>query len=169
AKEKDATMIAFRDHEIDVLVSTSVVEVGVDVPNATVILIEGAERFGLSQLHQFRGRVRRSSEQAYCFLLTDSPTPENQERLEIMETTDNGFDLAEHDLRLRGPGEYFGTRQSGVPDLRVATLANVKMIEAARGEATSLLDHDPGLTRPEHRMIAERVKELWDRVTSEVS
>ncbi len=169
AKDKDATMIAFRDHEIDVLVSTAVVEVGVDVPNATVILIEGAERFGLSQLHQFRGRVRRSSEQAFCFLLTDSPTPENQERLRIMESTDNGFELAEADLAIRGPGEYFGTRQSGMPDLRVASLSNVQMIEAARKEAMLVLERDPELKAPEHRAIAVRVSELWDQVTSEVS
>lgn len=168
-KEKDSVMVAFRDHEIDILVSTAVVEVGVDVPNATVILIEGAERFGLSQLHQFRGRVRRSKEQAWCFLLTDNPSPESQERLAAMETMDNGFDLAQRDLELRGAGEYFGTRQSGVPDLRIATLSNVRMIEAARKEATKLLEDDPGLEEPQHRMIAERVRELWDSVTAEVS
>jgi len=169
ASEKEAVMRAFRDGEIDILVSTAVVEVGVDVPNATVILIEGAERFGLSQLHQFRGRVRRSEEQAYCFLLSDSPSPESEERLGIMETVDDGFELAEHDLRLRGPGEYFGTRQSGLPDLRVAKLTDVAMIEKARAEATAIVEEDPALARPEHARIGEQVSKLWGRLSSEVS
>jgi len=167
--EKDDVMRRFRDHEIDILVSTAVVEVGVDVPNATVILIEGADRFGLSQLHQFRGRVRRSEEQGYCFLLSENPSPESEERLAIMETTDDGFDLAEKDLRIRGPGEYFGTRQSGMPDLRVAQLTDVELIQATREEATRLLREDPGLDAPENAAIGERVRELWSRVTSEVS
>jgi ATP-dependent DNA helicase RecG len=167
--EKDATMRAFRDHELDILVSTSVVEVGVDVPNATVILIEGADRFGLSQLHQFRGRVRRSEEQGYCFLLSDTQVPEAMERLAIMETTDSGFDLAEHDLRLRGPGDYFGTRQSGLPDLKVAKLTEVELIEEARREATRLLDEDPELEDPAHVQLRENVHRLWDRVTGDVS
>jgi ATP-dependent DNA helicase RecG len=167
--EKDAVMRSFRDQDIDILVSTAVVEVGVDVPNATVILIEGAERFGLSQLHQFRGRVRRSSEQAYCFLLSDNPSPESEERLSIMETVDDGFQLAEHDLRLRGPGEYFGTRQSGMPDLRVAKLTDVEMIMRARNEAIRLLDADPGLAADEHRAIRDRVQSLWDRLNADVS
>jgi ATP-dependent DNA helicase RecG len=167
--DKEDVMRRFRDHEIDILVSTAVVEVGVDVPNATVILIEGADRFGLSQLHQFRGRVRRSEEQGYCFLLSDNPSPESEERLAIMETVDDGFELAEHDLRLRGPGEYFGTRQSGMPDLRVAELTDVELIQATREEATRLLEEDPELSTPEHAAIGERVRELWSRVTSEVS
>jgi ATP-dependent DNA helicase RecG len=169
SKEKDAVMRAFRDHELDILVSTSVVEVGVDVPNATVILIEGADRFGLSQLHQFRGRVRRSEEQGYCFLLSDNPSPESEDRLIAMETTDNGFDLAERDLELRGPGEYFGTRQSGLPDLKVAQLSDVETIMKARTEAQRLLEQDPDLRKPEHRAIAAQVSALWDRVTSEVT
>jgi len=169
ASEKEATMRSFRDHELDVLVSTSVVEVGVDVPNATVILIEGADRFGLSQLHQFRGRVRRSSEQAYCFLLSDTQSEEAMERLQIMETTDSGFELAEHDLRLRGPGEYFGKRQSGLPDLRVARLTDVELIEEARREAVRILDEDPELEDPSHAALRENVSRLWDRLTSDVS
>ena len=167
--EKEATMRAFRDHELDILVSTSVVEVGVDVPNATVILIEGADRFGLSQLHQFRGRVRRSKEQAYCFLVSETQSEEAMERLQIMETTDSGFDLAEHDLRLRGPGEYFGKRQSGMPDLRVALLTDVELIEEARSEATRILDEDPELEDPSHAALRENVSRLWDRLTSDVS
>ena len=169
ASEKELVMRAFRDGQVDILVSTAVVEVGVDVPNATVILIEGADRFGLSQLHQFRGRVRRSEDQAYCFLLSDSPSPESEERLAIMETVDNGFELAEHDLRLRGPGEYFGTRQSGLPDLRVAKLTDIEMIRATRDEATAILRRDPELAEPEHEKLGEGVRKLWDRLSSEVS
>jgi ATP-dependent DNA helicase RecG len=167
--EKDAVMRAFRDGGLDVLVSTAVVEVGIDVPNATVMLVEGADRFGLAQLHQFRGRVRRSSEQAYCLLLSENPSEEAQERLHIMETTHDGFELAEEDLRLRGPGEYFGTRQSGLPDLKVARLTDVALIEQARAEATRMLEDDPDLRRPEHRALAARVRELWGRITAEAS
>lgn len=167
--EKDAVMRAFRDGHLDVLVSTAVVEVGIDVPNATIMLVEGADRFGLAQLHQFRGRVRRSSEQAYCLLLSENPSEEAQERLRIMETTQDGFKLAEEDLRIRGPGEYFGTRQSGLPDLKVARLTDVVLIERARAEAIRLLEDDPELKRPEHRALAARVEELWGRITAEVS
>jgi ATP-dependent DNA helicase RecG len=120
-------------------------------------------------LHQFRGRVRRSGEQAYCFLLSDNPSPESEERLGILETVDNGFELAEHDLRLRGPGEYFGTRQSGLPDLRIAKLTDIEMIRTARNEATRILDEDPGLSRPAHARLGEAVRKLWERLSSEVS
>jgi ATP-dependent DNA helicase RecG len=167
--EKDEVMRAFRDGGLDVLVSTAVVEVGIDVPNATVMLVEGADRFGLAQLHQFRGRVRRSSEQAYCLLLSENPSEEAQERLRIMEAIHDGFELAEEDLRLRGPGEYFGTRQSGLPDLKVARLTDVALIEQARAEATRMLEADPELERPEHAALAARVRELWGRITAEAS
>jgi ATP-dependent DNA helicase RecG len=162
-------MRRFRDHELDILVSTAVVEVGVDVPNATVIMIEGAERFGLAQLHQFRGRVRRSSLQAHCLLLSDNPSEESAERLIIMETTSDGFALAEEDLRLRGPGEYFGTRQSGMPDLRFAKLTDATLIEETRGEATSILSEDPELSRPEHAGLKAGMERFWARVTAEAS
>jgi ATP-dependent DNA helicase RecG len=167
--EKDATMRAFRDGELDILVSTAVVEVGIDVPNATVILIEGADRFGLTQLHQFRGRVRRSEMQSTCLLLFDEPSEEGEERLRIMESTLDGFKLAEEDLRLRGPGEYFGTRQSGLPDLRVAKLTDVKLIELAKTEAGGILDVDPELESAEHEALRDQVKRLWDRLSAEVS
>jgi ATP-dependent DNA helicase RecG len=167
--EKDATMRAFRDHELDVLVSTAVVEVGIDVPNATLILIEGADRFGLTQLHQFRGRVRRGELQSYCLLLYDNPSEDGEKRLEIMESTTDGFKLAEFDLEMRGPGEYFGTRQSGLPDLRVAKLTDTKLIALAKEEAERILDEDPELERPEHSALGEQVRKLWDRLTSEVS
>ncbi|MCH8919526.1 MAG: ATP-dependent DNA helicase RecG [Chloroflexi bacterium] len=167
--EKDAVMREFRDGGLHMLVSTAVVEVGIDVRNATVMLVEGADRFGLAQLHQFRGRVRRSSEQAYCLLLSENPSEEAQERLHIMETTHDGFKLAEEDLRIRGPGEYFGTRQSGLPDLKVARLTDVAFIEQARAEAIRLLEADPEMEQPQHRALAARMEELWGRVTAEVS
>src|SRR5581483_5508822 len=160
SSEKDTTMRAFRDNELDVLVSTAVVEVGVDVPNATVILIEGADRFGLAQLHQFRGRVRRSQHQAYCLLLTENASEEVQERLRIMEQVDDGFQLAEEDLRLRGPGDYFGVRQSALPALKVASLTDVALIEETREAAIRLLEQDPDLKRPENRGLARRAARL---------
>jgi ATP-dependent DNA helicase RecG len=174
APEKDAVMRHFRDHGLDMLVSTAVVEVGVDVPNATVIVIEGADRFGLSQLHQFRGRVRRSREQAYCFLLASSDSEEAVRRLRYLETKRDGsqldgLQLAEVDLELRGPGEYFGTRQSGMPDLRVARLTDVELISIAREEASRLLDTDPDLARPEHAPLRASVQRVWGRLTAEVS
>jgi ATP-dependent DNA helicase RecG len=167
--EKDATMRAFSNGEMDVLVSTAVVEVGIDVPNATVMLIEAADRFGLTQLHQFRGRVRRSTEQSYCLLLSESASPEAEERLQIMVDVSDGFKLAEEDLRLRGAGDYFGTRQSGMPNLRIAKLTDVDLIEQARADATRLLDGDPELLRPEHAALRAQVEKLWDRVTAEAS
>jgi ATP-dependent DNA helicase RecG len=167
--EKDAAMRSFRDGELDILVSTAVVEVGIDVPNATVMLVEGADRFGLSQLHQFRGRVRRSSEQAYCLLLADNPSEEGQERLRIMETTSDGFKLAEEDLRIRGPGEYFGTRQSGMPDLKLAKLTDVALIEKTREAAGEVLDDDPDLGSRENAGLRKGVERIWGRITAEVS
>src|SRR6185503_12410452 len=120
--DKDSIMRAFRDHEFDVLVTTAVVEVGVDVPTATVMLIEGAERFGLAQLHQFRGRIGRGSQPAVCILLSDQADPHANERLQMLARSNDGLQLAEYDLQQRGPGDYFGLRQSGLPELRVATL-----------------------------------------------
>jgi ATP-dependent DNA helicase RecG len=160
-EEKEAVMAAFKRGEFDILVSTSVVEVGIDVPNATVMLVEGANRFGLAQLHQFRGRVGRSKHQSYCLLLSDSSTPEAQERLRAIEATQDGFALAEKDLELRGPGEFFGTRQSGLPDLKLAGLGDVKILEQARAEAQALFREDPDLSKPEHRLLARQVAEFW--------
>jgi ATP-dependent DNA helicase RecG len=165
--EKDRVMRAFRDHDLDILVSTAVVEVGIDVPNATVMMVEGADRFGLAQLHQFRGRVGRGAEQSYCLLLSDDPSEEAQERLKLMEQTHDGFVLAEADLRLRGPGEFFGTRQSGMPDLKVARLSDVQLIEEAREEAGTLLDADPDLSDAEHALLAAEAARLWSRVVDE--
>ncbi len=137
--EKTDVMRQFKDREQDILVSTSVIEVGIDIPNTTIIVIEGAERFGLSQLHQFRGRVGRSDDQSYCFLFTTTPEQAGSERLKAMETNDSGFMLAEIDLRLRGPGEIFGTRQSGIPEFRYGSLLNVDLVLRARKAAEKML------------------------------
>jgi len=133
-----------------------------------VMMVEGADRFGLAQLHQFRGRVGRGAEQSYCLLLSDDPSEEAQERLKLMEQTHDGFVLAEADLRLRGPGEFFGTRQSGMPDLKVARLTDVQLIEEAREEAGALLDADPDLADAEHALLAAEAARLWSRVVDEV-
>jgi ATP-dependent DNA helicase RecG len=158
-KEKDEAMQAFARNEVQILVSTSVVEVGIDVPNATVMAIEGAERFGLAQLHQFRGRVGRGEHQSYCMLLSDSPAAEINPRLHAIEETQNGFRLAEIDLELRGPGELFGTRQSGLLELKVARLTDVELIEETRREAGQLLDRDPELVGAP--LLRERLSTFW--------
>ncbi|MBU1446365.1 DEAD/DEAH box helicase, partial [Patescibacteria group bacterium] len=145
AKDKEEVMKAFKDNETNVLVSTSVIEVGIDVPNATIMMIEGSERFGLSQLHQFRGRVGRGEHQSYCFLFTTSDSPETKTRLKAMVSYSSGFKLAEIDLELRGPGEIYGVRQSGIPDLKMASLTDSITIEKARNAAQRLIDADPYL------------------------
>jgi ATP-dependent DNA helicase RecG len=167
SSEKDEIMTRFRDGEIDILVSTSVIEVGIDVPNATVMLIEGADRFGLAQLHQFRGRVGRGAHKSYCLLISDTAAPDDPqtrttwERLKAIEDTQDGFVLAEKDLELRGPGDFFGVRQSGLPALRLASLSNVKILEEARQEAKILFDQDPMLSQAEHQMLAENLAKFW--------
>ena len=164
---RNEIMRAFKDKQYDVLIATTVIEVGVDVPNATVMAIENAERFGLSQLHQLRGRVGRGSEKSYCVLVTDTPPPEalqrsfNPEegvedespwiRLRVMENTGNGFEISEEDLKLRGPGDFLGTKQSGSPTFQLADLSrDMALLEAARAEAHALYDQDPRLEKPEH-------------------
>ena len=161
--EKDSVMRQFQRHELDVLVSTAVVEVGIDVPNATVMLIEGANRFGLAQLHQFRGRVGRGDAQSYCLLIADTPNEASNQRLDIMERTRDGFALAEEDLRLRGPGEFFGTRQSGLPDFKMARWGDAVVLEQARHAADRLLGEDPSLTAPEHRLLRQIVAQFWSQ------
>lgn len=158
--EKDMEMERFRQGKTDILVSTAVVEVGIDIPNATVMMIEGAERFGLSQLHQFRGRVGRGREKSYCLLLAENPSEEAEERLVLMTRTRDGFELAEADLRLRGPGEFFGTRQSGLPDLRMARLTDTKLLAMARDEAEQIMESDPFLEEPEHKALAIEMERL---------
>ncbi len=165
ASDKDAIMQSFRDGKIDILVSTAVVEVGIDVPNATVMLVEAADRFGLSQLHQFRGRVGRGEKKSYCLLLAENPSPEGRERLRAIEQTHNGFELAETDLKLRGPGEFFGTRQSGLPDLRMARLSDTHLLELARSEAIALFNSDPDLKLPEHYLLLKELTRSWQEQT----
>jgi ATP-dependent DNA helicase RecG len=158
-REKEEVMQAFARNETHILVSTSVVEVGIDVPNATVMAIEGAERFGLAQLHQFRGRVGRGEHQSYCMLLSDSPSQELNPRLKAIEETQDGFRLAEIDLDLRGPGELFGKRQSGIAELKVARLTDVDLIQESRRLAAKLLDEDPELAAAP--ALRERQSGLW--------
>jgi ATP-dependent DNA helicase RecG len=146
-KEKDDAMARFSNHEIDILVATSVVEVGVNVPNATMIMIEGAERFGLSQLHQLRGRVVRSNHQAYCFVVPESRGESTTTRLKALTTAKSGFELAEADLMQRGPGELSGRKQWGISDIGMEALKNLKLVEAARTEALALVTHDVNLSK----------------------
>ncbi len=168
-KEKEEVMDSFKERYIDILVSTPVVEVGIDVPNATVMLIDGAERFGLSQLHQFRGRVGRGEHRGYCMLLSESPGVDAVKRLKLLEHISDGFRLAEEDLKLRGPGDYLGTRQSGLPSLRVAEITDYESLSLARREATRLLDIDPLLVKDEHRALADRLNEYQTAQPGELS
>ncbi len=165
ADEKDNVMRQFRDGDLRILVSTAVVEVGIDVPNASVMLVEGANRFGLAQLHQFRGRVGRGAHQSYCLLLADAPTPDAEARLRVISETNDGFELAEEDLKLRGPGEFFGTRQSGLPDIKLAKLSDASLLEMARNEAKSFFESDPDLSQPEYRLLARKLQAFWQAKT----
>ena len=155
--EKEMVMEEFKRGDLDILVSTPVVEVGIDVPNATVMLVDGADRFGLAQLHQFRGRVGRGRRQSYCLLLADDPGEEAKKRLKLVERIDDGFELAEQDLELRGAGDYIGTRQSGLPSLKVARITDQDIVALAHTEASRLLDADPDLAKPGHELLAERL------------
>jgi ATP-dependent DNA helicase RecG len=161
ATEKDKVMADFRAGNLDILVSTPVIEVGIDIPNATVMLIESADRFGLSQLHQFRGRVGRGQEQSYCMLLAESPSEVGRERLDIIENTQDGFKLAEADLKMRGPGEFFGTRQSGLPDLRMAKISDIALLELARKEAIKLFRVDPRLEKGEDKLLGQEMARVF--------
>ena len=159
-KEKEAVMSAFAKCETDILVSTTVIEVGVDVPNAAIMVIENAERFGLSQLHQLRGRVGRGKHQSYCILVSDNKNEETRERLKVMTKTADGFKIAEEDLRLRGPGDFFGVRQHGLPGLKIADIGcDTKLLQEAQEAAEALLKQDPELTR--YPATAQRVAELF--------
>jgi ATP-dependent DNA helicase RecG len=166
ADDKDVTMARFQRGEIDVLISTTVIEVGVDVPNSTVMVVEHADRFGLAQLHQLRGRVGRGAAKSYCVLLTGSKiSPEAELRLDAMVETQDGFALAEIDLAQRGPGEFFGTRQAGLPEFRVANLARDRdLLELAKSEAAHFAQApDPAISRQERDAVWARLKHQWQR------
>ncbi len=167
--EKDRVMTEFRDRAHDILVATAVIEVGIDIPNASIMLIEGANRFGLSQLHQFRGRVGRGAAQSYCILIAEDPGLDAQTRLGAMVETQDGFVLAQKDLEMRGPGEFLGTRQSGLPELQVAELADVRLLETARREAERTLADDPTLATPHHAPLRERLRDFWKQGTGDIS
>jgi len=164
SSEKEKVMKEFNDKKINILVATPVVEVGIDIPNATVMLIEDADRFGLSQLHQFRGRVGRGEHQSYCFLFTsrDGKSSVSTKRLKALEETNDGFKIAEKDLELRGPGEFFGTRQSGIPDIAMENLANVKLIQIAREEAQNILKVDSQLKK--HPLLADALQKFSEKI-----
>jgi ATP-dependent DNA helicase RecG len=166
-KEKDEVMASFHRRDADVLVSTSVVEVGIDVPNATVMLVDGADRFGLSQLHQFRGRVGRGEHQSYCILLAEDAKGVAFERMQIIQETHDGFRLAEEDLKIRGPGQFFGTRQSGMPDLRMAKLSDMDTLALAREQAKALFERDPSLSQPNHAPLKAALDNFWSRAETE--
>ena len=163
AEEKDAVMRRFKAGEHDVLVSTTVIEVGIDVPNATAIVIEHAERFGLAQLHQLRGRVGRGRARGHCFLVVPDWTGEEAyQRLRTLEQSTDGFHIAEADLALRGPGDFLGTRQAGLPDFRVANLLrDTALLRAARDEALAWLAEDPELSRPESAALRAVLAQRW--------
>ncbi len=168
-EEKDAVLEAFKNREADILVSTSVIEVGVDVPNATVMLIEGADHFGLAQLHQFRGRVGRGTAQSYCILIPERESGEENDRLRAMTETNDGFALAEKDLTIRGPGDFLGSRQSGYMDFRLASLLDIRMIEKARNEALKLFEQDPELSSEETKLLREKIEKVLSTHTGENS
>lgn len=169
AEEKDEVMNAFRNQEYHILVSTSVVEVGVDIPNATVMLVEGANRFGLAQLHQFRGRVGRGAAQSYCLLIPDNEDSVENERLQVMAETNDGFILAERDLEQRGPGDFLGTRQAGYAELRLANLSNVRLIEKARRLAIQLVEVDPQLEANENAALLSTLDRFWGSGRGDIS
>ena len=167
--EKELVMRKLRDGKFDILVATSVVEVGLDIPNATVMVVEGANRFGLAQLHQFRGRVGRGSDRSYCILIPDSSDAAENERLLAMESTNDGFVLAEQDLRQRGPGGFLGTRQSGYTNLRLANITDIHLIERAQTYARQVLENDPELSAPEHKLMLDAMNHYWPSAEGERS
>jgi ATP-dependent DNA helicase RecG len=162
AKEKDAIMADFAAGAFDILVATTVIEVGVDIPNAALMIVENADRFGLSQLHQLRGRVGRGSHKSYCVLFSDSQTQDAQARLKIMTQTNDGFVIAQEDLRLRGPGDFFGSRQHGLPEMHVADLsADMRVLKIAQQEAQQTIANDPQLEKPENQPLKNRIQQVF--------
>ena len=162
SNEKQEIMTRFNAREIDVLVATTVIEVGIDAPNATVMVIENAERFGLAQLHQLRGRVGRGSDKSYCYLIATPKTDEAYRRIQVMVRSNNGFAIAEEDLKIRGPGEFFGTRQSGIPKFKIANIiSDAVLLETAKKEAMQLVKDDPQLNAPEHQLMKQMLDAHW--------
>jgi ATP-dependent DNA helicase RecG len=162
ATEKEKVMKEFAENKLNALVATAVVEVGIDIPNATVMIIEDADRFGLSQLHQFRGRIGRGENQSYCFLFTSSDSSSGKQRLKALVESENGFKIAEKDLELRGPGQFFGTRQSGIPDIAMENLTNIKLIQIAREEAQNLLTSDMEIKK--HPLLKDALQKFDEKV-----
>ncbi len=169
ADEKDEVMTRFRDKEFDVMVSTTVIEVGVDIPNATVMLVESANRFGLAQLHQLRGRVGRGGGKSFCILIPETEASFENERLAVMAETNDGFILAEKDLEQRGPGQFLGTRQAGFAELQMASLTDVRLIEKARKHAYTLLESDPDLQIPENQSLLKTLEHRWQAGEGDIS
>ncbi len=164
-KEKDAVMRAFKDGEIQLLVATTVIEVGIDVPNAVVMVIENAERFGLSQLHQLRGRIGRGSYKSSCILISDSRSEDTRKRLNVIKNNRDGFKIADEDLKLRGPGDFLGSRQHGLPDMKIADIfADREILHSAGREAEKMLVEDPALSLPEHRLLRKEIAELYKKL-----
>jgi ATP-dependent DNA helicase RecG len=160
-EQKRQVMDGFRRGDYQVMVATTVVEVGIDVPEATTMIIQHAERLGLSQLHQLRGRVGRGDEPGICYLLADPTTEEAEQRLQVLTRTDDGFEIAEADLRIRGPGELFGTQQSGMPEFRCYDFSDTRLLDEARRDAFDLIDRDPGLEDPKHAILRRTLKERY--------
>ncbi|MDE0635252.1 MAG: ATP-dependent DNA helicase RecG [Candidatus Poribacteria bacterium] len=160
--EKQEVMSSFNAREIDILVATTVIEVGIDVPNATLMVIENAERFGLAQLHQLRGRVGRGSDKSFCYLVATPKTDDAYRRIQVMVRSNNGFEIAEEDLNIRGPGEFFGTRQSGIPNFKIANIiSDAALLETAKKEAMQLVKDDPRLNDPEHQLMKRMLNAHW--------
>ena len=169
AEEKERVMKSFHDKKYPLLISTTVIEVGVDVPNATIMMIEGANRFGLAQLHQLRGRVGRNQEQSMCLLIPENDDATENERLMAMVNSNDGFVLAEKDLQQRGPGDFIGFRQSGFADLKMAKITDVRLIEKAREAAESLFTDDPMLEKPENAILLQKLNSFWQSDKSDIS